>query len=141
MKCLTIMGSAFPNGSQVDRLLESWYNRDITKKRGSTMDREGSPQIRKLGKDYYIKAEDVIAVLDFFAEDCLADLMAIEDDEMTEFDLGFFEGAAENLDDLSKTIKLFITEKRLNKIKTLEDFEQEFPTTKFQRNRTISKIE
>ena len=134
-------GSAFPNGSQVDRLLESWYNRDITKKRGSTMDREGSPQIRKLGKDYYIKAEDVIAVLDFFAEDCLADLMAIEDDEMTEFDLGFFEGAAENLDDLSKTIKLFITEKRLNKIKTLEDFEQEFPTTKFQRNRTISKIE
>jgi len=135
------MGSAFPNGSQVDRLLESWYNRDITKKRGSTMDREGSPQIRKLGKDYYIKAEDVIAVLDFFAEDCLADLMAIEDDEMTEFDLGFFEGAAENLDDLSKTIKLFITEKRLNKIKTLEDFEQEFPTTKFQRNRTISKIE
>ena len=135
------MGSAFPNGSQVDRLLESWYNRDITKKRGSTMDREGSPQIRKLGKDYYIKAEDVIAVLDFFAEDCLADLMAIEDDEMTEFDLGFFEGSAENLDDLSKTIKLFITEKRLNKIKTLEDFEQEFPTTKFQRNRTISKIE
>ena len=105
------------------------------------MDREGSPQIRKLGKDYYIKAEDVIAVLDFFAEDCLADLMAIEDDEMTEFDLGLFEGSAETLDDLSKTIKLFITEKRLNKIKTLEDFEQEFPTTKFQRNRTISKIE
>ena len=135
------MGSVFPNGSQVDRLLESWYNRDITKKRGRTMDREGSPQIRKLGKDYYIKAEDVIAVLDFFAEDCLADLMSIEDDEMTEFDLGFFEGAAENLDDLSKTIKLMVTEKRLNKIKTLEDFEQEFPTTKFQRNRTISKIE
>ena len=105
------------------------------------MDREGSPQIRKLGKDYYIKAEDVVAVLDFFAEDCLADLMAIDDDEMTEFDLGMFEGAAEALDDLSKTLKLMITEKRLNKIKTLEDFEQEFPTTKFQRNRTISKIE
>ena len=101
------------------------------------MDREGSPQIRKLGKDYYIKAEDVIAVLDFFAEDCLADLMAIEDDEMTEFDLGFFEGAAENLDDLSKTIKLFITEKRLNKIKTLEEFNNEFPETKFQRNRKL----
>jgi len=135
------MGSEFPKGSQLDRLLERWYNRDITKKRGSTMDREGSPQIRKLGKDYYIKAEDVIAVLDFFAEDCLADLMAIDDDEMTEFDLGFFEGAAENLDDLSKTIKLFITEKRLNKIKTLEDFTKEFPETKFQRNRTITKIE
>jgi len=135
------MGSEFPKGSQLDRLLELWYNRDITKKRGSTMDREGSPQIRKLGKDYYIKAEDVIAVLDFFAEDCLADLMAIDDDEMTEFDLGFFEGAAENLDDLSKTIKLFITEKRLNKIKTLEDFTKEFPETKFQRNRTITKIE
>ena len=135
------MGSEFPKGSQLDRLLELWYNRDITKKRGSTMDREGSPQIRKLGKDYYIKAEDVVAVLDFFAEDCLADLMAIDDDEMTEFDLGFFEGAAENLDDLSKTIKLMVTEKRLNKIKTLEDFNEEFPTAKFQRNRTITKIE
>ena len=135
------MGSEFPKGSQLDRLLERWYNRDITKKRGSTMDREGSPQIRKLGKDYYIKAEDVVAVLDFFAEDCLADLMAIDDDEMTEFDLGFFEGAAENLDDLSKTIKLMVTEKRLNKIKTLEDFNEEFPTAKFQRNRTITKIE
>ena len=101
------------------------------------MDREGSPQIRKLGKDYYIKAEDVIAVLDFFAEDCLADLMAIEDDEMTEFDLGLFEGSAETLDDLSKTIKLFITEKRLNKIKTLEEFNNEFPETKFQRNRKL----
>ena len=139
MNYMTITGSEFPKGSQLDRLLELWYNRDITKKRGSTMDREGSPQIRKLGKDYYIKAEDVIAVLDFFAEDCLADLMAIDDDEMTEFDLGFFEGAAENLDDLSKTIKLFITEKRLNKIKTLEDFTKEFPETKFQRNRTITQ--
>ena len=141
MKCTMTMGSEFPKGSQLDRLLERWYNRDITKKRGSTMDREGSPQIRKLGKDYYIKAEDVVAVLDFFAEDCLADLMAIDDDEMTEFDLGFFEGAAENLDDLSKTIKLMVTEKRLNKIKTLEDFNEEFPTAKFQRNRTITKIE
>jgi len=105
------------------------------------MNSNGDPQIRKIGKDYYIKAEDVIAMFDYFAEEALAELMAIDDDEMTEFDLGFFEGAAENLDDLSKSIKLMVTEKRLNKVKTLEDFNEEFPTTKFQRNRTISKIE
>ena len=105
------------------------------------MDSQGAPQIRKLGKDYYVKAEDVVAMFDYFAEEALAELMAIDDDEMTEFDLGFFDGAAENLDDLSKTIKLMVTEKRLNKVKTLEDFNEEFPTTKFQRNRTISKIE
>ena len=101
------------------------------------MDSQGAPQIRKLGKDYYIKAEDVVAMFDFFAEEALAELMDIDDDEVTEFDLGFFEGAAENLDDLSKTIKLMVTEKRLNKIKTLEDFNEEFPTTKFQRNRKL----
>ena len=76
-------------------------------------------------------------MFDFFAEEALAELMAIDDDEMTEFDLGLFEGAAENLDDLSKTIKLLVTEKRLNKVKTLEDFNEEFPTTKFQRNRKL----
>ena len=64
------------------------------------MNSQGDPQIRKIGKDYYIKAEDMVAIFDFFAEDALAELMAIDDDEMTEFDLGFFEGAAENLDDL-----------------------------------------
>ena len=101
------------------------------------MDSQGAPQIRKLGKDYYIKAEDVVAMFDFFAEEALAELMDIDDDEVTEFDLGFFEGAAENLDDLSKSIKLMVTEKRLNKIKTLEDFNEEFPTTKFQRNRKL----
>jgi len=101
------------------------------------MDSQGAPQIRKLGKDYYVKAEDVIAMFDYFAEDALAELMAIDEDEITEFDLGFFEGAAENLDDLSKSLKLMVTEKRLNKVKTLEDFNEEFPTTKFQRNRKL----
>ena len=105
------------------------------------MNSNGDPQIRKVGKDYYIKAEDMLLIFDFFADDALQNLSDLDDDEMTEFDMGVFEGAAETLDDLSKTLKLMITEKRLNKIKTLEDFEQEFPTTKFQRNRTISKIE
>ena len=104
------------------------------------MDSQGAPQIRKLGKDYYVKAEDVVAMFDYFAEEALAELMAIDDDEITEFDLGFFEGAAENLDDLSKSIKLMVTEKRLNKVKNLEEFTNEFPETSFQRNRTI-KIE
>ena len=101
------------------------------------MDSQGAPQIRKLGKDYYVKAEDVVAMFDYFAEEALAELLAIDDDELTEFDMGFFEGAAENLDDLSKSIKLMVTEKRLNKVKTLEDFNEEFPTTKFQRNRKL----
>jgi hypothetical protein len=105
------------------------------------MNSNGDPQIRKIGKDYYIKAEDMLLIFEFFADDALQTLSDLDDDEMTEFDMGVFEGAAETLDDLSKTLKLMITEKRLNKIKTLEDFEQEFPTTKFQRNRTISKIE
>ena len=105
------------------------------------MNSQGDPQIRKIGKDYYIKAEDMLLIFEFFADDALQTLSELDDDEVTEFDLGMFEGAAEALDDLSKTLKLMITEKRLNKIKTLEDFEQEFPTTKFQRNRTITKIE
>ena len=48
-----------------------------------------------------------------------------------------FEGAAEALDDLAKTVKLMVTEKRLNKVKTLEDFTNEFPETTFQRNRKL----
>ena len=66
------------------------------------MNSQGDPQIRKIGKDYYIKAEDMVAIFDFFAEDALAELMAIDDDEMTEFDFGLFEGAAETLDDFLK---------------------------------------
>jgi len=100
------------------------------------MNSQGDPQLRKIGADY-VKAEDMVAILDFFAEDALAELMAIEDDDMTEFDLGLFEGSAETLDELSKTIKLLVTEKRLNKVKTLEDFNEEFPTAKFQRNRKL----
>jgi len=105
------------------------------------MNSQGDPQIRKIGKDYYIKAEDMLLIFDFFADDSLQTLSDLDDDEVTEFDLGMFEGAAEALDDLAKTVKLMITEKRLNKIKNLEEFNSEFPETKFQRNRTISKIE
>ena len=104
------------------------------------MNSNGDPQIRKIGKDYYIKAEDMILIFDFFADDALQTLGELDDDEVTEFDLGMFEGAAEALDDLSKTLKLMVTEKRLNKIKTLEEFNNEFPETSFKRNREI-KIE
>ena len=105
------------------------------------MNSQGDPQIRKIGKDYYIKAEDMLLIFEFFADDALATLSDQDDDEVTEFDFGLFEGAAETLEDLSNTLKLMVTEKRLNKIKTLEEFETEFPSTKFQRNRSISKIE
>ena len=101
------------------------------------MNSNGDPQIRKIGQDFYIKAEDVIAIIDFFADDALGNLMDIDVDEQTEFDMGMFEGIAEVLDDFSKTLKVMVTEKRLNKIKTLEDFNLEFPETKFKRNRTI----
>ncbi len=105
------------------------------------MNSQGDPQIRKIGKDYYIKAEDMLLIFDLFAEDALETLSEQDDDEVTEFDFGLFEGAAEVLENLSNTLKLMITEKRLNKIKNLEEFNSEFPETKFQRNRTISKIE
>ena len=104
------------------------------------MKSNGEANIRKIGKDYYFKAEDIITLLDYFAEDSLAYLSSIDDDEMTEFDMGVFEGSCEVLDDLSKTIKLMVTEKRLNRIKTLEEFNKEFPETSFKRNREI-KIE
>ena len=107
------------------------------------MKSDGVPQIRKLGKDYYVKAEDVVQMFEFFAEDGLATLMDIDDDDMTDFEMGFFEGAAEVLEDLAATVKLMVTSKRLNKINTLEEFDKEFPTGKpFKRNRELqNKIE
>ena len=101
------------------------------------MNSQGDPQIRKIGKDYYIKAEDMLLIFEFFADDSFETLSEQDDDEQTEFDLGMFEGAAEVLDDLSKTLKLMITEKRLNKINNLEEFNSEFPETTFKRNREI----
>ncbi len=31
------------------------------------MNSNGDPQIRKIGKDFYINVEDVVAIIDFFA--------------------------------------------------------------------------
>ena len=103
------------------------------------MNSNGDPQIRKIGKDFYINVEDVVAIIDFFAEEALDNLMDIDENDATEFDMGMFEGIAEVLDDFSKSLKLMVTEKRLNKIKTLEDFNKEFPETKFTRNRKIKQ--
>ena len=107
------------------------------------MKSDGLPQIRKLGKDYYIKAEDIVEMFGFFAEDGLALLSSIDDDEMTDFDMGFFEGASEVLEDLAATVKLMVTTKRLNKVNTIEEFDKEFPVSKsFKRNRKLQdKIE
>ena len=101
------------------------------------MNSQGDPQIRKIGKDYYIKAEDMLLIFEFFADDAFETLSEQDDDEQTEFDFGLFEGAAEVLENLSNTLKLMITEKRLSKINNLEEFNGEFPETKFQRNRNI----
>ena len=102
------------------------------------MKSDGLPQIRKLGKDYYIKAEDCVAMFEHFAEDGLAQLMDIDDDDQTDFDYGFFEGGSEVLEDLAATIKLMVTTKRLNKVNTIEEFDKEFPVSKsFKRNRKL----
>ena len=130
------MGSVFPNGSQLDKQPETWYNGTNNEER-KQMNSQGDPQIRKIGKDYYIKAEDMLLIFDFFADEALETLSEQDDDEVTEFDFGLFEGAAEVLDDLSKTLKLMVTEKRLNKVKNLEEFNNEFPETTFQRNRKL----
>jgi len=103
------------------------------------MNSNGDPQIRKIGKDFYINVEDVVAIIDFFSEEALDQLMDIDEDETTEFDMGMFEGIAEVLDDFSKSLRVMVTEKRLNKIKTLEDFNNEFPATPFNRNRKIKQ--
>ena len=51
------------------------------------MNSQGDPQIRKIGKDYYIKAEDMLLIFDFFADDALQTLSDQDDDEQTEFDV------------------------------------------------------
>jgi hypothetical protein len=132
------MGSVFPNGSaiQLDKQPETWYNGTNNEER-KHMNSQGDPQIRKIGADYYFKAEDLLLIFDYFADEALETLSEQDDDEVTEFDLGMFEGAAEVLDDLAKSLKLMVTEKRLNKVKTLEDFTTEFPETTFQRNRKL----
>ena len=53
---------------------------------------DGQPQIRKLGNDYYINITDVIEMLNAFGEFSLDEFMAKNEEEIDEFDCGWFEG-------------------------------------------------
>ena len=101
------------------------------------MHKDGRPQVRKLGKDYYIKADDLHTLFGFFAEDALANIMDMDEDEVSDYELGEFEGVSDVLDELSKTINLMVTEKRLSKIENIQQLTEEFVPVDFKRNRKI----
>ena len=97
---------------------------------------DGQPQIRKIGKDYYINIYDVIEMLNAFAEFSLDEFMAKDEQGLDEFECGWFEGDQARLDHLLNLFSMLVAEKRLEKIDNIEKLFEEFPSEKFQRNRT-----
>ncbi len=98
--------------------------------------KDGQPQIRKIGKDYYINIVDVMEMLNAFGEFSLDEFMAKDEQDLDEFDCGFFEGDQARLEHLLNLFSMLVAEKRLEKIDNIEKLFQEFPSEKFQRNRT-----
>ena len=96
---------------------------------------DGQPQIRKLGKDYYINMNDLIEMLDAFGEFSLDEFMAKNEEDLDEFDCGWFEGDQARLEHLLNLFSMLIAEKRLDKIDSVESLLREFPSEKFIRNR------
>ena len=96
---------------------------------------DGQPQIRKLGKDYYINIYDVIEMLNAFGEFSLDEFMAKAEEDLDEFDCGWFEGDQARLEHLLNLFSMLIAEKRLDKIDSVESLLREFPSEKFIRNR------
>ena len=96
---------------------------------------DGQPQIRKLGKDYYINMNDLIEMLNAFGEFGLDEFMAKNDEDLDEFDCGWFEGDQARLEHLLNLFSMLIAEKRLSKIDSVESLLREFPSEKFIRNR------
>jgi hypothetical protein len=97
--------------------------------------KDGQPQIRKLGKDYYINMNDLIEMLDAFGEFSLDEFMAKDEKDLDEFDCGWFEGDQARLEHLLNLFSMLIAEKRLDKIDSVESLLREFPSEKFIRNR------
>ena len=52
---------------------------------------DGQPQIRKLGDEYYININDIIEMLNAFGEFSLDEFMAKAEEDLDEFDCGWFE--------------------------------------------------
>jgi len=96
---------------------------------------DGQPQIRKLGKDYYINMNDLIDMLDAFGEFSLDEFLAKDEKDLDEFDCGWFEGDQARLEHLLNLFSMLIAEKRLAKIDSVESLLREFPSEKFIRNR------
>ena len=96
---------------------------------------DGQPQIRKLGKDYYINMTDLLDMLEAFGEFGLDEFMAKNEQELDEFDCGWFEGDQARLEHLLNLFSMLVAEKRLDKIDNIEKLFEEFPSEKFQRNR------
>ena len=99
---------------------------------------DGAPQIRKLGNDYYIKIYDVIEMLDAFREFSLDEFMENNEEDLDEFDCGWFEGDQARLEHLLNLFSMLVAEKRLEKIDNIEKLFQEFPSEKFIRNRGVN---
>ena len=96
---------------------------------------DGQPQIRKLGKDYYINMNDLIEMLDAFGEFSLDEFLAKDEKDLDEFDCGWFEGDQARLEHLLNLFSMLVAEKRLAGIDNVEKLFEEFPSEKFIRNR------
>ena len=96
---------------------------------------DGAPQIRKLGKDYYINIYDVIELLDALAAFSLDEFMENNEEDLDEFDCGWFEGDQARIEHLLNLFSMLVAEKRLEKIDNIEKLFEEFPSEKFIRNR------
>jgi len=97
---------------------------------------DGQPQIRKIGKDYYLNMQDLLDMLEAFADFSADEFMAKNEKDLDEFDCGWFEGDQARLEHLLNLFSMLVAEKRLEKIDNIEKLFQEFPSEKFQRNRT-----
>ena len=97
--------------------------------------KDGQPQIRKLGKDYYINMTDLIEMLDAFGEFSLDEFLAKDEKDLDEFDCGWFEGDQARLEHLLNLFSMLVAEKRLAGIDNVEKLFEEFPSEKFIRNR------
>ena len=97
--------------------------------------KDGQPQIRKLGNEYYINMNDLIEVLNAFSEFSLNDFMSKDEEDLDEFECGWFEGDQARLEHLLNLFSMLVVEKRLDKIDNIEKLFQEFPSEKFIRNR------
>jgi hypothetical protein len=99
---------------------------------------DGQPQIRKLGNDYYINMSDLIEMLNAFSEFSLDEFMSKAEEDLDEFDCGWFEGDQARLEHLLNLFSMLIAEKRLDKIDNVEKLFEEFPSEKFIRNRGVN---